>query len=104
MLAVEEQETVINFSRQDKDMSVYTSDKTMMTKLDKKVKNYPDTWSVVEIMKDRNGEIVGKRYTALKKLCSLRNEQNKQGEKTAGNPNAAEALKKWRESQKQKTD
>ena len=100
MILPEEQETVVNFGRQDEDMSVYTSDKTMMTKLDKKVKAYPDTWRLVETIKDMKGEVVGKRYTAPKKLCSLRNNTVTHASNPRGNPNAAEALKQWRENKK----
>jgi len=37
---LEERETVINFGRLDKTASVYTSDETVMTKLDKFVAGY----------------------------------------------------------------
>lgn len=102
-IPADEQETVVNYSRSDKYMSVYTSDSTQMTKLDKKVKNYPDTWSINEIIKDKDGNVVGKIYSAPKKMLSFRNEKNK-SDGRVGNPNGTEALKKWREEQRNKKE
>ena len=99
-IGIEEQETVISYNRVDDYMNIYTSDKTQMTKLDKKVKEHPEVWSVIEIMKDTKGEIVGKSYQAPKKLCSLRNNLVTHVSNPKGNPNAVEALKKWRENKK----
>ena len=91
-----EQETVINFSRSDETAVVYTSDATVMTKLDKKVKNHPNTWSVIEEIKDMNHQLVAKKYKVNKKMISFRNEKTTR----PSNPNAGEALKRWREEKK----
>ena len=43
---IEEQETSILMMRDEKTASVYTSDTTMITKLDKLCTSFPDMWSV----------------------------------------------------------
>ena len=96
-IILQEQETVVNFGRTDDYAIIYTSDSTQMTKLDKKVKENSDVWSVVEEIKDRQGNLVGKKYKAPKKLISFRSTIST---RTGGNPNAGEALKKRREEQK----
>ncbi len=101
-IPVNEQETLVNFMRSDDYMIVYTSDSTQMTKLDRKVKEYPDTWELIETIRDQENKIVAKKYKAPKKLFSLRNSV-KTGK--GGNPNAGEALRKWREKkQLEKTE
>ena len=79
-IPINEQETSIQFDRADDRMTVYTSDSTQMTKLDKKVKNYPGTWSLKEEIKDiKELDIVARNisdlqgiefFTALKRLFS----------------------------------
>ena len=95
-ISVDEQETSIGYMRSGEYMYIYTSDSTQMTLLDKKVKNYPESWSIKEVLKDRDGNIVGKRYVANKKLLTFRNEKSHR----TGNPNAGEGLKRWREERK----
>ena len=95
-IPVNEQETTIQFDRDGSHAYIYTSDTTVMTKLDKKIKNYKDTWMLIDEIKDRDGNIVGKKYLAPKALISFRNEKTKR----APNPNAGEALKRWREAKK----
>ena len=96
-IILQEQETVVNFGRTDDYAIVYTSDSTQMTKLDKKVKENPNVWSVIEEIKDRYGNLVAKKYKVPKKLISFRSTISI---RTGGNPHAGEALKKWREEQK----
>lgn len=40
-IPLDEQETTINFSRDSKEVSIWTNDRTMMTKLDKMVEKSP---------------------------------------------------------------
>lgn len=65
----EEQETVINYGRNDKDMTIYTTDSTVITKLDKCVA--AGLYEVIELHKVK-GHVVGKTYKASKKLLSFR--------------------------------
>ena len=72
-VSLEEQETVIQFNRTDEHATVYTSDSTMMTKLDRLCKSSPKFYKKTREEKDREGHIVGKCYSvANKSLVSLR--------------------------------
>lgn len=70
---IREQETTVNFMRDSEKASIYTSDSTMMTKLDKLAadENVPH-WKLAKVHKDSNGEIVGKTYKTHKRLISFR--------------------------------
>lgn len=73
MIPVSEQETVIQFNREGKTCKVWTSDSTMITKLDKLCKTAPDYYKQIKDTKTRDGEPAGKFYEiADKKLVSLR--------------------------------
>lgn len=68
-----EQETTISFSRDSKEVDVWTSDTTIMTKLDKKCKESPNEYKCIEIGKSLYGILTNKRYTIKnKKLISFR--------------------------------
>lgn len=73
MRTIEEQETVINYYRDSDICTVYTSDSTVMTKLDKLADN-PDLshWKIKQIYRLQNGELVGKTYETNKRLISFR--------------------------------
>jgi hypothetical protein len=60
-VALEEQETVIQFNRGDAGATIYTSDSTMMTKLDKMCAASPDYYSV-DREETEDGKVVGKFY------------------------------------------
>lgn len=66
---LEEQETIVNFGRTDEDMTIYTTDSTTITKLDKAVK--AGLYEVIELHTVK-GVTVGKTYKAKKKLLSFR--------------------------------
>lgn len=72
-LSVAEQETTITFSRDSNECKVWTSDTTMMTKLDK-LANDPDSeWKLLRSDQLRNtGEIVAKLYGTMKHNISYR--------------------------------
>ena len=69
-IPLEEQETVINFGWADDYMTIYTTDRTMITKLDKRVAN--GDYEVIEIHKTVGGRIIGKTYKADKSLLTFR--------------------------------
>ena len=94
-VSLEEQETHITWSRGDKYAQIYTSDSTTMTKLDRKVKEHPEVWSILST-ESVSGEIVSKTYKCPRKLVSFRNcvvQRDFQGN--------SEALKRWREQKAQ---
>ena len=68
---IEEQETTIQMDRDSDVATVYTSDYTYMTKLDKHVEGNPDEWRLVGISR-LGGDIVGKTYECPKKFISFR--------------------------------
>ena len=68
--SIDEQETVIQISRSSGMMHIWTSDKTMMTKLDNLCEKSSD-WSCTGENRI-NGEVCDKDYTADKRLLSLR--------------------------------
>ncbi len=75
-IGIEEQETVIGFMRDEKFCTVYTSDSTVMTKLDKRVEKSKD-WELIKVDKLRDGSVVSKTYKAPKRLISFRGEVGK---------------------------
>lgn len=58
---VEEQETIINISRSGKGASIWTSDSTMITKLDKMCERSPKNYTSQE-QRTRSGELLAKEY------------------------------------------
>lgn len=82
MRLIEEQETVINYYRDSDVCTVYTSDSTVMTKLDKLAEDesFPH-WKVKRVHKLQSGELVGKTYETHKGLISFRSDFLKLTEK-----------------------
>lgn len=75
MRPIEEQETVINYYRDSDVCIVYTSDSTVMTKLDKLAEDESlSHWKVKQVHKLQNGELVGKTYETHKGLISFRSD------------------------------
>ena len=70
-----EQETVIQFSRDSKEARIWTSDTTMMTKLDN-ICAEPSAYRVLSVGRI-DGEVVNKEYVTDKALISLRKNRNK---------------------------
>lgn len=69
---LEEQETTINFCRTEKGFNVWTSDRTVMTKLDKLCNSSPMNYKLVNVGKI-DGQIADKEYIVTdKKLLSFR--------------------------------
>lgn len=72
---VMEQETTVNFGRAEKVARIWTSDTTVMTKLDKLVEKDPKNW-VCRLQKDKEGDVIAKEYIVQnKKLVSFRAER-----------------------------
>lgn len=74
-LALSEQETVIRIGREEQEAVVYTSDTTMMTRLDKLAdpeNEKAPLWKLKEVHRSRSGEVVAKTYTTNKRLVSFR--------------------------------
>ena len=73
-----EQETTISFSRDGKEADVWTSDITMMTKLDKLCNDSPNEYKCIEVGRSLDGLLTNKRYTIKnKKLLSFRSATTK---------------------------
>ena len=75
MATLEEQETTINFSRTQDAVDVWTSDKTVMTKLDKLCISAPDFYKLIAEHKaqDDVGAITSKEYRISdKRMLSFR--------------------------------
>lgn len=71
-VSLTEQETTINYNRIDKTVSVWTSDRTVMTKMDKLVESSP-YYTLEEVARDSEGELISKTYCiADKNLLSFR--------------------------------
>lgn len=99
-IPIDEQETNISFYRTDNRFEVYTSDTTMMTKLDKLVRE-DSSWRLEKIWTHQD-DVIGKTYSAPKKciiffsnprICNLTEEQKKE---------CAERLRAWRLSHQKK--
>ena len=68
---LDEQETVVQFGRTDEYMTIYTTDSTMITKLDKCVES--DNYEVIEEHRlQGSNRVIGKTYKAKKKFLSFR--------------------------------
>lgn len=72
-LNISEQETSVSFVRDSDICTVYTSDSTIMTKLDKLAESDKSPhWKLKEEHRLINGELVGKTYETHKRLISFR--------------------------------
>lgn len=72
-LNVSEQETSVSFARDSDICTVYTSDSTIMTKLDKLAESDKSPhWKLKEEHRLINGGLIGKTYETHKRLISFR--------------------------------
>lgn len=67
----EEQETIINFRRIDNDAQIYTTDRTVMTKLHHLNDRHPENWKLKKT-DTVNGEPVAETWAVPKRLISFR--------------------------------
>lgn len=100
-VAVAEQETVVRFGRDSDECIVYTSDSTVMTKLDKLANEENEKaplWKLKEVHRMRGtGEVVGKTYVTNKRLISFRSDIVSREMTEEQREAAAERFRKWRE-------
>ena len=98
-VVMEEQETHVNFLRNSDRCEVYTSDRTVMTRLDKLAESEDAPhWKLKKIHKTQDGEIVGKTYETHKKLISFRADIVTRELTPEQKEAAAERMRKWRET------
>lgn len=72
-LMIEEQETHVNFNRDDERATVYTSDTTMMTKLNKLIDLPGTEWKLEgESRLQKNDELIGRTYSCPVGFISFR--------------------------------
>lgn len=70
-ISPDEQETVIQYNRNSDYMTIYTTDSTVMTKLDKCLES--GNYEVIEEHKlQGSSRVIGKTYKAKKKFLSFR--------------------------------
>ena len=104
-LSISEQETTISFMRDSDICTVYTSDSTVMTKLDKLAESEKAPhWTLKEEHRLRGGELVGKTYETHKRLISFRADIAIREMTDEQKEAAAERMKEWQEKKKQETD
>lgn len=74
-LMIEEQETHINFSRNDERAIIYTSDTTTMTKLNKLIAMHDTEWKLESESKTKTGEVIGRTYSCPVQFISFRSKR-----------------------------
>lgn len=72
VLMIEEQETHINFCRNDERAEIYTSDTTKFSKLFKLSELSGTEWKLERVHKLKNGEIIGYTFSFPVKCISFR--------------------------------
>ena len=99
-LSTEEQETTINILRSEDGAEIYTSDTTMMTKLDKLCKTSPEFYRL-ESYVESYGKTVGKLYKVEdKKLISFRGK--KRPGRSYTDEEKAEVAERFKKARRQK--
>lgn len=97
-LTLQEQETTVNFYRDSDICTVYTSDSTVMTKMDKLVENpKAPHWRMKKEHRLQSGELVGKTYETHKRLISFRADISKRELTEEQKKAAAERMREWKE-------
>lgn len=101
-MIMEEQETHVSFMRNSDMCTVYTTDSTMMTKLDK-LANSEDApyWKVKKEHRLPSGELVGKTYETHKKLISFRGNIVTREMTPEQKEAAALRMREWQERKRQ---
>lgn len=79
-IPIDEQETTISISRDRDEAHIWTSDQTMITKLDKMIAINPGVYVVHDTTENEEGRILVREYRMPKRLISFRSQQ-KQSEK-----------------------
>ena len=95
MIPVNEQETVIQYNRDSKECNIWTSDSTMITRLDKLCAKAPEYYRLVSDTKTQDKEPAGKQYILSdKSMITLRGSRTK---RVMTDEQKAEAAKRLRE-------
>ena len=90
----EEQETTISYCRAQDAASVWTSDTTAYTKLDKLCRDAPESYQCMEVARDRDGDIISKTYRISDKhLLSFRSGRLKRNLSEAQRSELSERMK-----------
>ena len=99
MIPISEQETVIQFNREGKGCKIWTSDSTMMTKLDKRCRQAPELYTMLKETHTQDGETAGKFYELKDKtMLSLRSVKVKRVMTEEQKQEAAERLRNSRKT------
>lgn len=100
-VAIYEQETVVSFMRDGEKAKIYTSDSTVMTRLDKLAENEKcPEWKLIKEHYSQNGELVGKTYETSKRLVSFRSSIVSRELTEEQKAEAAERLRRMRQKNK----
>lgn len=100
-ISTDEQETVINFGRNDEMVTCWTSDSTWMTKMDKLIEKNPEEFKCTK-EETIDGQVVQKRYEFPKKYVSIRSKSVKRELTEEQKQEYAERAKKMVEERKRK--
>lgn len=105
-VTLQEQETTINFYRDCDICTVYTSDSTVMTKLDKLVENSKAPhWKLKKEHRSQSGELVGKTYETHKRLISFRADISTREFTDEQKEASADRMREWHDrKRKEKSD
>ena len=100
-VALCEQETTINFTRDGNSVSIWTSDRTVMTKLDRLCVASPENYRCTDIGRDLVGFLISKTYCISdKKLLSFRSARQEREYTEEQLEEMRERLRIMREKQK----
>ena len=98
-VSTDEQETTINYGRNDEEAEVYTSDNTVLTKIKNIFSSDDCEWKLKNVVKDKKGNVVSVFFSVPKKLISLRAKTVKSSLTDEQKQAAAERLKNARSFQ-----
>lgn len=98
-VSTDEQETTINYGRNDEEAEVYTSDNTVLTKIKNMFSSDDCEWKLKNVVKDKKGNVVSVFFPVPKKLISLRAKTVKSSLTDEQRRAAAERLKNARSFQ-----
>lgn len=98
-VSTDEQETTINYGRNDEEAEVYTSDNTVLTKIKNIFSSDDCEWKLKNVVKDKKGNVVSVFFSVPKKLISLRAKTVKSNLTDEQRRAAAERLKNARSFQ-----
>jgi len=65
-----ERVTTFNFNEEDKEASIYTYNKALITKLDKYCQEFPKLYKLINM--DKYGKYISKTYSVPKEMISVR--------------------------------